>query len=613
MARKMLVLGAALLPVAGVAAVLLPRDGDALGRLVTAKLPGETANYSYNVRNALTSITSPRFSQQLRYAAGAAAPCYNGNIAEAVTQGNKYAYTYDNANRLTSAKYTPSAGDADYSATYAYDRNSNITALTRKGLKDIFVNYGPVDDLTMLYDGNHLWRVSDHADEVLLENSGNLRNPEIFDPSETQFGYDANGNTVKDLSRNIEKMDYNPINLPLSARLVQGTDRLSGRKTNQSIGYTYDASGVRHRVIHATQPLLGTMPMRIATADTTDYVGNYVIRNGQIDKILTPYGYLQGGKFHTWIHDYQGNVAVVVVGDSVAQRNSYYPYGLPHVTGLIKLQSPSATSVTGNPYKYGGKEFDTFGGTDLYDFHARYHAPSTGRFMTVDPMAEKYPGLSPYIYCAGNPVLFIDDDGTETKLYATKLPGAISAFDEATHTFIVVTQANGDYKYYAYGSSHGGKFYGIPGAIGGQLERRLYNQDMNIIKNPAENEDKIKNVITINPPEGMTSEEFDNKVIEVAESFGNHKSIKYFILPILPDRGNCNTSSYTILEKAGVTSENLSEISSQIPGLHTFCFGTKAWTKDEQDEAALEGVILRPHLFIWTKLLDIIYAISNSK
>ncbi len=596
----------------GAPVVLAVNGYDALGRLVTAKLPGETVSYGYNVRNALTSISSPRFSQQLRYAAGAAAPCYNGNIAEAVTQGNKYAYIYDNANRLTSAKYTPSAGDADYSATYAYDRNSNITALTRKGLKDIFGNYGPVDDLTMLYDGNRLWRVSDHADEVLLENSGNLRNPEIFDPSETQFGYDANGNTVKDLSRNIEKMDYNPINLPLSARLEQGTDRLTGRKTNQSISYTYDASGIRHRVIHATQPLLGTRPMRIATADTTDYVGNYVIRNGQIDKIMTPYGYLQDGKFHTFLHDYQGNVAAVVVGDSVAQRNSYYPYGLPHYTGIVKKTSFSSSSMTANPYKYGGKEYDTFGGTDLYDFHARHHAPSTGRFMTVDPMAEKYPGISPYIYCAGNPVLFIDDDGKETKLYATKLPGAISLLDPATHTFILVSQANGDYKYYSYGSSHGGKFHGIPGAIGGQLKRMFYNQDISVIEHPAENEDKIKNVITIDPPEGMTSEEFDNKVIEVAESFGNHKSIKYFLWPIMPDRGNCNSSSFTILRKAGVSNENLKMIESQIPGIHWGTRSEKAWTKDEQDDAALEGAILRPNP-IMDKLLEIIYAILNSK
>ena len=183
--------------------------------------------------------------------------------------------------------------------------------------------------------------------------------------------------------------------------------------TLQSCG---DASGVKHRVIHSSMKPDVSPTGRLTTADTTDYVGNYVIRNGQIDKILTPYGYLQDGKFHTFLHDYQGNVAAVVVGDSVTQRNSYYPYGLPHVTGLIKLQSPSATSVTDNPYKYGGKEFDTFGGTDLYDFHARYHAPSTGRFMTVDPMAEKYPGISPYMYCAGNPVLFVDPSGMKLEL-----------------------------------------------------------------------------------------------------------------------------------------------------------------------------------------------------
>ena len=344
-------------------------------------------------------------------------PCYNGNIGMSGIGDRAYIYGYDHANRLVSARYMAPEDDGgtrpDYSATYAYDRNSNITSLTRKGVKDVTGSYGLVDDLTMTYSGNRLWRVTDHAGEVLLENSGNLRNPDIFDPSETQFGYDGNGNTVKDLSRNIETMSYNAINLPLSAQLAQGTDALTGTKTRRSIGYTYDASGVRHRVIHTTQPMLGTRPLKIATADTTDYVGNYVIRNGKIDKILTPYGYMQNGRHHTFLHDYQGNVAAVVVGDSVAQRNTYYPYGLPHVTGLIKLQPSSSNARTANPYKYGGKEYDTFGGTDLYDFHARYHAPSTCRFMTIDPMAEKYPGISPYMYCAGNPIAYIDPDGMQ--------------------------------------------------------------------------------------------------------------------------------------------------------------------------------------------------------
>ena len=141
MARMMLVLVAALLPVAGGAGALQPRDGDALGRLVTAKLPGETVGYGYNVRDALTSISSPRFSQQLRYAAGAAAPCYNGNIAEAVTQGNKYAY--DNAN---SYKYGGKEFDT-FGGTDLYDFHARYHAPSTG-------RYGLVDEDGNEYKGN---------------------------------------------------------------------------------------------------------------------------------------------------------------------------------------------------------------------------------------------------------------------------------------------------------------------------------------------------------------------------------------------------------------------------------------------------------------------------
>ena len=66
-----------------------------------------------------------------------------------------------------------------------------------------------------------------------------------------------------------------------------------------------------------------------------------------------------------------------------------------HASTIGKLHSPPAISVTGNPYKYGGKEFDTFGGTDLYDFHARYHAPSTGRFMPSTRWPRNTPAYPP--------------------------------------------------------------------------------------------------------------------------------------------------------------------------------------------------------------------------
>ena len=37
------------------------------------------------------------------------------------------------------------------------------------------------------------------------------------------------------------------------------------------------------------------------------------------------------------------------------------------------------------------------------------------RFSTEDPMAEKYYSISPYAYCANNPILFIDPDGMQLK------------------------------------------------------------------------------------------------------------------------------------------------------------------------------------------------------
>jgi len=47
----------------------------------------------------------------------------------------------------------------------------------------------------------------------------------------------------------------------------------------------------------------------------------------------------------------------------------------------------------------------------LYYYGARYYDAELGRFITVDPARGKYPGLSPYIYCANNPLKYVDPDG----------------------------------------------------------------------------------------------------------------------------------------------------------------------------------------------------------
>ena len=54
-----------------------------------------------------------------------------------------------------------------------------------------------------------------------------------------------------------------------------------------------------------------------------------------------------------------------------------------------------------------------------YDNHARIYAPLTGRFTTLDPLASKYPSLTPYNHCANNPLNALDPDGR--KIIATSV------------------------------------------------------------------------------------------------------------------------------------------------------------------------------------------------
>ena len=67
------------------------------------------------------------------------------------------------------------------------------------------------------------------------------------------------------------------------------------------------------------------------------------------------------------------------------------------------------------PQTFTGKERDSETGYSY--FGARYYDSDlmTG-WLSVDPMADKYPGLSPYAYCAWNPVKLVDPDGREWDL-----------------------------------------------------------------------------------------------------------------------------------------------------------------------------------------------------
>lgn len=126
--------------------------------------------YSYNVRSWLTGINTNAstteadlFSQTFTYNA-------DGNIANTTTwasptnkcngslQSRSYAYSYDQAQRLTAASYT---GQGDYSLpAIAYTKNGNIIKLERNGQKQDGT-YRLIDNLSYNYTGNQVQSITD--------------------------------------------------------------------------------------------------------------------------------------------------------------------------------------------------------------------------------------------------------------------------------------------------------------------------------------------------------------------------------------------------------------------------------------------------------------------
>jgi RHS repeat-associated protein len=92
----------------------------------------------------------------------------------------------------------------------------------------------------------------------------------------------------------------------------------------------------------------------------------------------------------------------------LVQENHYYPFGLG-MRGLDWV----AQGQKEDKYSYNAKEKQTDFDLGWSDYGARQYDPQCGCFRSVDPLAEKYDGLSPYVYALNNPLRFVDPDGRD--------------------------------------------------------------------------------------------------------------------------------------------------------------------------------------------------------
>ena len=133
-------------------------------------------------------------------------------------------------------------------------------------------------------------------------------------------------------------------------------------------------------------------------------------------------GRLTPSRAMLYVTDYLGSVRAVVDGQSgeLYKASDYSAFGeendvvVPQhgiipTTQLATAILPDGTTIRDS---YTGKEDQSLDfGTGYIDFGARQYNPSLRRWMTPDPLSEKYYGISPYVFCNNNPVNLVDPDG----------------------------------------------------------------------------------------------------------------------------------------------------------------------------------------------------------
>ena len=410
---------------------------DNFGRLLTKQYHGTSTNkltYAYNLRSWLTGISGTRFTQNLYYNTGVGTAKYNGSISSMTWKsGNEstvrgYKFTYDGLDRVLNATYGETASISTNANRFSenvtgYDKNGNIKSLQRYGQTGASA-YGLIDNLTFTLNGNQLSRVDD---AVMASAYGGGFELKDGVKQVGEYTYDANGNLTKDLNKGITDIQYNCLNLPSAVTFSDGS----------TITYVYAADGTKLRTVHK----IG------GATTTTDYCGNVVYENGAQKLLITEEGYitLSDNKYYYYLKDHQGNNRVVInQSGAVEETNHYYLFG-----GVF------ASSTSTQPYKYNSKEYDTKKGLNWYDYGARHYDAVLGRFMTVDPLAEKYYSESLYTYCYSNPINCIDPNGKDGIYIAFpdyKISTPIGKIGNLGHAgVLLIDNKTGVTKYYEYG------------------------------------------------------------------------------------------------------------------------------------------------------------------
>ena len=140
-----------------------------------------------------------------------------------------------------------------------------------------------------------------------------------------------------------------------------------------------------------------------------------------------------------------------------------------HTYRLAALYPLHPKPYTLKNFTFSAKERDVETGLSYYG--SRYYSSDLGIWLSVDPQAAKYPSLSPYVYCANNPIKLVDPNGEEIDWVERKVNGRKEVFYDRT----VKSQADVDKKY----GNNSGIRHLADGSKVGNGQYTVYNDHIN--------------------------------------------------------------------------------------------------------------------------------------
>ncbi len=387
--------------VEGLAAKTVQYAWDLASRITRIIYPDSTeARYTYDMAGRLSRVTDRAGAPYARYTYAPDGNLATHTIGDDLVTGNhsytlrdwlrKVDYTnvfldtlaYDLVGNIVTQVYRHGTG-TQKTATYSYDPLNRLISFAL-----------PVDNLTQsfAYDlsGNITSKTTNGATLTYNYTYGSTPNrlDSVSGTGGMSFTYNQNGAMT---GRGANTLSYD------HQGVLTGYSDAGGSYT-----YTVGSDARRVKKEKAGTSSATVYYLRGANGDVlAEYDGNGALDRKYVYSGTNKLAYIAQDTTHYYLTDHLGSTRVVLrPNGSVPARYDYWPYG------EVLEQTGEATR-----WLYTGHERDVESTLDNMGW--RGYDGFTGRFPQIDPLAGKYPGISPYAYAAGNPMKYVDPDGRE--------------------------------------------------------------------------------------------------------------------------------------------------------------------------------------------------------